>query len=130
MTGACPAVFLECDDGFSDVQLALEDGGALEQLGVEAVLRVQLGLAPHLPRLEKLKLPDDRDLVMLHVLGSGGDEHKRWLVRRFGDVGIRRWIIENRGRGLTVKQMSPWVSARTARAWQAKNPYALLWENR
>jgi hypothetical protein len=81
-------------------------------------------------KLEKLKLPDDRDLVMLHVLSSGGDEHKRWLVRRFGDGGIRRWLIQHRGRGLTVKQMSPWVSSRTARSWQAKNPYALLWENR
>jgi hypothetical protein len=51
-------------------------------------------------------------------------------VRWFGDAAIRRWIIKHRGRGLTVKQMSPWVSERTARRWQAGNPYALLWENR
>jgi hypothetical protein len=82
------------------------------------------------PSIEQLKLPDQLDLVMLHVLTRGGDEHKRWLVRRFGDRGIRRWIIENRGRGLTNKQMSPWVSERTARKWQWQNPYALLWENR
>jgi hypothetical protein len=81
-------------------------------------------------RLEALKLPDDRDLVMLHVLTRGGEEHARWLVRRFGDQPIRRWIIKHRGRGLTVKQMSPWVSERTARRWQSDNPYALLWENR
>jgi hypothetical protein len=81
-------------------------------------------------RLENLKLPDDIDLVMLHVLTRGGEEHKRWLVRRFGDPGIRLWIVKNRGRGLTVKQMSPWVSERTARRWQKDNPYALLWENR
>jgi len=81
-------------------------------------------------RLEELRLPRDLDLVMLHVLSHGGDEEKRWLVRRFGDGAIRRWIVKNRGRGLMVKQMQPWVSERTARAWQEKNPYALIWENR
>jgi hypothetical protein len=79
---------------------------------------------------ENVRLPNDVDLVMLHVLTRGGYEHKRWLVRRFGDHGIRRWIIEKRGRGLTVKQMSAWVSERTARRWQQNDPYALLWENR
>jgi hypothetical protein len=81
-------------------------------------------------KLEGLKLPDDVDLVMLHVLTRGGQTHRRWLVRRFGDQGIRRWIIRHQGRGLTVKQMSPWVSEPTARRWQQKNAYALLWENR
>ena len=81
-------------------------------------------------RFADLKLPEHADLVMLHVLTRGGAEHRRWLVRRFGDGGIPRWIMKNSGRGLTVKQMSPWVSERTARRWQATNPYALLWENR
>jgi hypothetical protein len=81
-------------------------------------------------RLDALKLPEHLDLVMLHVLTRGGDEHKRWLVRRFGDDGVRRWIVNQQGRGLTVSQMSPWVSDRTARKWQAKEPYARLWENR
>jgi len=81
-------------------------------------------------KLEELKVPEDTDLVMLHVLTRGGEEHKRWLVRRFGDAAIRRWIIKHRGRGLTVKQMSAWVSEQTARRWQAGDPYALLWENR
>src|SRR5579862_4813443 len=52
-------------------------------------------------KLENLKLPDDADLVMLHVLTRGGEEHRRWLVRRFGDPDIRRWLLKNRGRGLT-----------------------------
>jgi hypothetical protein len=81
-------------------------------------------------KLESFKLPEDVDLVMLHVLTRGGEAHMRWLARRFGDQGIRRWIIRHQGRGLTVKQMSPWVSVETARRWQQKNAYALLWENR
>ena len=67
---------------------------------------------------------------MLHVLSQGGNEHRRWLVRRFGNDGVREWIHKHRGHGLMVKQMSPWVSATTARKWQANNPYALLWKNR
>jgi hypothetical protein len=80
--------------------------------------------------LEQLRLPDHLDLVMLHVLTRGGEEDRGWLVRRFGDRGIRRWILERHGRGLTVRQMSPWVSERTARRWQDDDPYALIWENR
>jgi hypothetical protein len=81
-------------------------------------------------RFDELKLPDDVELVTLHVLTRGGPDHKRWLLRRFGTERIRDWIVAHRGRGLTVKQMSPWVPARTARAWQATNPYAILWETR
>jgi hypothetical protein len=81
-------------------------------------------------RLDDLRLPRDRNLVMLHVLSHGGRQHKRWLVRRFGDAGVRRWIVAHKGRGLTVAQMSPWVPESTARMWQADDPYALIWENR
>ncbi|MBV9946183.1 MAG: hypothetical protein JOZ69_04985 [Myxococcales bacterium] len=81
-------------------------------------------------RFEDVRLPEHLDLVVLHVLTRGGAVHKRWLARRLGDGRIRRWIVEHRGRGLTVQQMSPWVSERLARRWQKDSPYALLWENR
>jgi hypothetical protein len=80
--------------------------------------------------LDELKLPEDVDLVMLHVLSRGGSADKHWLVTRFGDEAIRRWIVKNRGRGLTRSQMAPWVSDQTALRWQKQNPYALLWEKR
>ena len=38
--------------------------------------------------LEQLRLPDHLDLVVLHVLTRGGEEDRRWLVRRFGDREI------------------------------------------
>jgi hypothetical protein len=81
-------------------------------------------------RFEELRLPDDHDLIMLQVLTYGSAHQKTWLVRRFGDDGIRRWIVANRGRGLTIAQMSGWVSERTARKWQAGNSYAQLWQHR
>lgn len=89
-------------------------------------------LAPLFPgyAFEQIVLPEQTDLVMLHVLTRGGLEHRRWLVRRFGASRIRTWIINRKGRGLTIAQVLPWVPARTARAWQALDPYAELWENR
>lgn len=81
-------------------------------------------------RLGDLKLPNDLDLVMLHVLTRGAAQHRRWLVGRFGDEKIRHWIQGAQGRGLTVRQMAPWIPASVARRWQASNPYALIWENR
>lgn len=80
--------------------------------------------------LENIKLPEHADLVMLHVLARGGLEHRRWLVRRFGNRGIRRWIVARKGKGLSLDQMAPWVPRRTRQAWQTAEPYALLWENR
>jgi hypothetical protein len=76
------------------------------------------GLFPDF-RFEALSLPRDLDLVMLRVLGAGGQEHTRWLVRRFGDAGVRRWLVKHKGGGLPVAQMRPWVSERTARGWRA-----------
>jgi len=72
--------------------------------------------------------PDQIDLVMLHVLTRGGPDELRWLVSRLGDATIRRWILRRRGRGLMVRQMTPWVTERTARRWQAHDEYALIWE--
>ena len=79
---------------------------------------------------EDITLPDQIDLVMLHVLTRGGEEDRRWLVARFGDATIRRWILRRRGRGLMVRHMTPRVTERTARRWQARDEYALIWENR
>ena len=81
-------------------------------------------------KLEDLSLPRDLDLVILHVLTRGGPEHIQWLVQRFGDHRIRAWIARRRGRGLTIRQMAPWISERTARRWQRDNPYAAFWDNR
>jgi len=79
---------------------------------------------------DELRLPDSEDLVMLHVLTNGDTEQRNWLRQRFGYHGIRRWIVSHRGKGLTVKQMLPWVSEKTARRWQSTNLGAFIWENR
>ena len=77
-----------------------------------------------------LDLANDLDLVLLKVLAYGRPEHIEWAQRRIGDARIKRWIAARRGRGLTLEQMAPWVSRRTARGWQALDPNSALWENR
>jgi len=79
---------------------------------------------------EDIILPKQTDLVMLHLLTRGGPEHRRWLLKRFGAQRIRAWISARKGRGLTLAQLVRWVPERQARAWQAADPYAGLWENR
>jgi len=81
-------------------------------------------------RFEDLRLPESLDLLMLHTLTYGTTEQRNWLHRRFGVDGIRRWIKNRRGKGLTVEQMQPWIDAGTARRWQSANSAALIWENR
>jgi hypothetical protein len=79
---------------------------------------------------DELRLPGCHDLVMLHVLTYGNTEQRNWLRQRFGNDRIRRWITDHQGKGLTIRQMLPWVSGKTARRWQSGNPGALIWENR
>lgn len=79
---------------------------------------------------EDIVLPEQIDLVMLHLLTRGGPEHRRWLVGRFGVRTIRSWIAAREGRGLTLAQLRRWVSESTARNWIAADPYAKLWEDR
>ena len=81
-------------------------------------------------RFEELRLPDSKDLVMLHVLTYGDTKQRNWLRRRFVPEEIRRWISDRKGKGLTVAQMSPWISANVAKRWQAGSEGALIWENR
>ena len=102
----------------------------------QAAARARWGLPDWLASIfpgyvfEDIVLPKHTDLVMQHVLSRGGPEHRRWLVRRFGDKGIRAWLVARKGRGLSSAQMAPWVPRRTARAWHAADPYAPLWVDR
>jgi hypothetical protein len=81
-------------------------------------------------RFDDLRLPESTDLLMLHTLTYGNTAQRNWLRKRFGTEGIRRWIVNRRGKGLTVQQMQPWVDEDTARRWQSKSSAASIWENR
>ena len=81
-------------------------------------------------RFDDLRLPGERDLVMLHVLTYGNTRQKKWLKQRFGNEEICRWIASREGRGLTTAQMSPWIPASRVRSWQAQNSGDQIWENR
>jgi hypothetical protein len=79
---------------------------------------------------EKLKLARDKNLIIFHVLSSGGKEHKNWLRQKIGDEAIRKWLESRHGRGLMIYQMKPWIQTETANRWLAMDPNAQLWESR
>jgi hypothetical protein len=78
----------------------------------------------------KLRLMRDKNLIIFHILSSGGKKHKNWLRQRIGDKAIREWLENRRGRGLMIYQMKPWIQTKTANRWVAMDPNAQLWENR
>ncbi|MBN2574772.1 MAG: hypothetical protein JXP73_09425 [Deltaproteobacteria bacterium] len=81
-------------------------------------------------RIEDISLAKHVDHVVLLVLTNGNGRQVNWLRRRLDDDGIRRWIIERKGRGLTRAQMTRWVSRRATTRWQAGDAYARMWEER
>jgi hypothetical protein len=81
-------------------------------------------------RLEDISFSEHIDHVVLQVLAYGNGRQVNWLRRRLGDDGIRKWIVERRGRGLTRRQMQRWIPWNTTTRWQATDAYARMWENR
>ena len=67
---------------------------------------------------------------MLQVLACGNGRQVNWLRKRLGDDGIRKWILERKGKGLTRNQMLPWIPWGTTTRWQASDSYARMWEER
>jgi hypothetical protein len=81
-------------------------------------------------RLEDISLSKHIDHVMLQVLAYGNGRQVNWLRKRLGDDGIRKWILDRKGKGLTRNQMLPWIPWGTTTRWQASDSYARMWEER
>ena len=80
--------------------------------------------------LDELRLPDRKDLVLLHVLARGSASQLRWLRRRFGDRAIRSWIRERNGWGITVERLVPWIGPSEVRRWWRDDAVSMAWTER
>jgi hypothetical protein len=80
--------------------------------------------------LDELRLPDRKDVVLLHVLAHGSASQLRWLRRRFGDRAIRAWLRERSGWGITVERLGPWIDPSEVRRWWRKDPASRVWTER
>lgn len=57
---------------------------------------------------DRLSWERDQDLITARVLVSGPWPSIRWLRRRLGDDGLKRWILSRHGRGLSPQQLRFW----------------------
>jgi hypothetical protein len=73
-----------------------------------------------------------RDFIIGRILASGTLDAIRWARSRYGDDGVREWIVRHEGRqlsgpqvrfwqaviGLPVEQVNRWLNAPERRLWE------------
>lgn len=73
-----------------------------------------------------------RDFVIGRILSVGTLDSIRWARSRYGDDGIREWIVRHQGRQLSGPQLRFWqtvigLPAEQVNAWLA-TPERRIWE--
>ena len=56
----------------------------------------------------RLRWPKDQHLVIAEVLAKGDWHAITWLRQQIGPDGLRTWIQQREGRGLSVRQLRYW----------------------
>lgn len=54
---------------------------------------------------DTLSWEENGSFLIRRIVVSGGWEAVQWLRREIGDAGLRGWILERRGRGLSPPQL-------------------------
>jgi hypothetical protein len=80
--------------------------------------------------LDELRLPERKDVALLHVLASGTAPQVRWLRDRFGDRAIRAWVRKGRGWGIAPDRLSSWVTPGDLQRWWRDDPQSRTWTER
>lgn len=76
----------------------------------------------------------DRHLVTCRILEEGGWRATRWLRRRVDDEGLRQFLYQRQGRGLSRRQLRYWplildLPKRDVDVW-LNRPERQIWDNR
>jgi hypothetical protein len=82
----------------------------------------------------RLSWQKDRDLIVHRILAVGDWETVQWMRARVGDEGLRDWLLEHQGRGLSPRQLRFWelilsLPHRQVTAWLA-DPGRQAWDGR
>ena len=56
----------------------------------------------------RLRWEKDRDLVIGRILSHGDWKALKWLRTRLEDQGLRQWLLNRQGAGLTSRQLRFW----------------------
>lgn len=59
-------------------------------------------------RPDTLQFQRDQGLIIGRVLSEGNWEQIQWLRRELGDTPLRCWLLENKGRTLSRRQLCFW----------------------
>lgn len=57
---------------------------------------------------DRLRWDEHRDFIAGRILISGTWDTVQWLRLRVGEAGVRTWILDHRGRGLSPQQLRFW----------------------
>jgi hypothetical protein len=85
-------------------------------------------------RFSSLSLTGDKDLIIRRILTSGSWDAVRWLRKQVGDLELREWLIEHKGRGLSPRQLRFWgmlydLPARQVNQW-VRSAQTAVWNKR
>lgn len=77
---------------------------------------------------------ENHHFIVARILASGDWESITWVRKKVGDAGLRQWIMERQGRGLTPRQLRFWqlilnLPRRDVDAWLAA-PERQTWDRR
>jgi hypothetical protein len=85
-------------------------------------------------KFARLTWDKDRDLIVGRVLAEGAWSAVQWLRSRFGDAGLREWLLRRRGAGLSPRQLRFWelildLPHRRVNEW-LRSPGRASWDQR
>src|SRR5262249_11744258 len=85
-------------------------------------------------KFESLHWPENRDLVIRQILCEGDRKAVEWLRSRVSDDKLRDWLMGNRGKHLSVRDIRFWqfmleIPEAVVIEWLS-NPARQIWDNR
>lgn len=90
------------------IEKALADEAAVQSASTPAPLPESFRSYFRDYSFKDLSWPEDRELIIRRLLTDGSWDAIRWLRRRIGDDGLRKWLISHQGRGLSPRQIRFW----------------------
>lgn len=82
----------------------------------------------------RLRWEQHRDYIIARVLESGSWQAVAWIRKQLGDQSLREWLIQQKARGLSRRQIRFWgvvlnLDTRLVNAWLG-DPSRAVWDNR
>ncbi len=77
---------------------------------------------------ERLSLARNYGYVINRLLSVGTPKAVRWLRDQIGDDAIRDEVVRSKARGLSFRQVAPWVQRTEYERWLSEDPNRTIWQ--